>query len=133
RAGEAHAEVHALDEAGDAARGATLYCTLEPCSHHGRTGPCTERIIAAGIRRVVAAMADPFPQVNGRGFARLRDHGIEVVVGVGRDAAVRLNQPFLTSVREARPFVIIKAAASMDGRITATPGARTPITSTAAV
>jgi diaminohydroxyphosphoribosylaminopyrimidine deaminase/5-amino-6-(5-phosphoribosylamino)uracil reductase len=133
RAGEAHAEVHALDEAGDAARGATLYCTLEPCSHHGRTGPCTERIIAAGIRRVVAAMADPFPQVNGRGFTRLRDHGIEVVVGVGRDAAVRLNQPFLTSVRDGRPFVIIKAAASIDGRISATPGARTPITSTAAV
>ena len=133
RAGEPHAEVHALDEAGAAAQGATLYCTLEPCSHHGRTGPCTERIIAAGIRRVVAAMEDPFPQVNGRGFARLRACGIDVVVGVGRDVAARLNQPFLTSVRDGRPFVIIKAAASIDGRISAAPGARTQITSAEAV
>jgi diaminohydroxyphosphoribosylaminopyrimidine deaminase/5-amino-6-(5-phosphoribosylamino)uracil reductase len=129
RAGEPHAEIHALTEAGSAARGATLYCTLEPCSHQGRTGPCTERIIAAGIKRVVAAMEDPFPQVNGRGFARLQAHGIDVVVGVGREPAVRLNQPFLTSVREGRPFVILKAAASIDGRISAAPGARTRITS----
>jgi diaminohydroxyphosphoribosylaminopyrimidine deaminase/5-amino-6-(5-phosphoribosylamino)uracil reductase len=133
RAGEAHAEIHALDEAGDAARGATLYCTLEPCAHHGRTGPCTERIIAAGIRRVVAAMEDPFPQVNGRGFERLRAHGIEVTVGVCRDAAVRLNQPFLTSVRQQRPFVILKAAASIDARISAEAGARTSITSALAL
>ena len=132
RAGEPHAEVHALDEAGDAAKGATLYCTLEPCSHRGRTGPCTDRIIAAGIRRVVAAMEDPFPQVNGRGLARLRQHGIEVVVGVGGAIAARLNQPFLTAVREGRPFVILKAAASIDGRISATPGTRTRITSAAA-
>src|SRR4030095_13399544 len=83
RAGEPHAEVHALDEAGAAATGATLYSTPEPGLAHGRTGPCTDRIIAAGIRRVVAAMEDPFPQVNGRGFARLRERGIEVVVGVG--------------------------------------------------
>jgi len=133
RAGEAHAEIHALDEAGEAARGATLYCTLEPCAHHGRTGPCAERIIAAGIRRVVAAMEDPFPQVNGRGFARLRERGIDVTVGIGREAAVRLNQPFLTSVRQQRPFVILKAAASADGRISAAPQARTPITSTIAL
>ena len=132
RAGEPHAEVHALIEAGDAARGATLYCTLEPCAHTGRTGPCTQRIIAAGIRRVVAAMEDPFPRVNGKGFASLREHGIEVSVGVGRQAAVRLNQPFLTSVREGRPFVILKAAASIDGRISAAPGSRTQITSAAA-
>lgn len=132
RAGEAHAEINALDEAGETARGATLYCTLEPCSHHGRTGPCTERIISAGIRRVVAAMEDPFPQVNGRGFARLRERGIEVVVGVGRAAAVRLNQPFLTSVRDGRPFVILKAAASLDGRISVRSGVRTQITSVAA-
>ena len=78
RAGEAHAEIHALEEAGEAARGATLYCTLEPCVHQGRTGPCTERIIAAGIRRVVASMEDPFPQVSGRGFAALRAHGVAV-------------------------------------------------------
>jgi diaminohydroxyphosphoribosylaminopyrimidine deaminase/5-amino-6-(5-phosphoribosylamino)uracil reductase len=129
RAGEPHAEIHAIEEAGEAARGATLYCTLEPCSHTGRTGPCTQRIIAAGISRVVAAMGDPFPQVNGRGFAQLREHGIDVTVGVGEDVAVRLNQPFLTAVRHGRPFVILKAAASIDGRISAASGSRTAITS----
>lgn len=128
RAGEPHAEVHALDEAGAAARGATLYCTLEPCVHVGRTGPCTDRIIAAGIRRVVAAMEDPFPQVSGRGFAALRASGIQVDVGVCADDAARLNQPFLTVVREGRPFVILKVATSLDGRIAAAPGQRTPIT-----
>ena len=107
RAGEPHAEIHALKEAGELARGATLYCTLEPCSHTGRTGPCTEAIIAAGIKRVVAAMEDPFPLVSGRGFARLRAHGIDVVEGIGRDESARLNQPFLTAVREKRPFVIV--------------------------
>jgi len=132
-AGGPHAEINALDEAGADARGATLYCTLEPCSHTGKTGPCTERIIAAGIRRVVAAMGDPFPQVNGRGFDALRAHGITVDVGVERDAAVRLNQPFLTTVREGRPFVILKAATSLDGRIAAAPGQRTALTSAAAL
>ena len=128
RAGDRHAEIHALEEAGEAARGATLYCTLEPCAHTGRTGPCTERIIAAGIARVVAAMEDPFPQVSGRGVAILRAHGIAVEVGLGREEAVRLNQPFLTSVRYGRPFVIAKAAASIDGRIAAATGERTQIT-----
>ncbi len=128
RAGEPHAEVHALEEAGAAARGASLYCTLEPCVHTGRTGPCTDRIIAAGIRRVVAAMEDPFPLVSGRGVAALRAHGIEVRVGLGREAAIRLNQPYLTSLRDGRPFVILKAAASIDGRI-GLPGQRTAITS----
>jgi diaminohydroxyphosphoribosylaminopyrimidine deaminase/5-amino-6-(5-phosphoribosylamino)uracil reductase len=132
RAGEPHAEVHALIEAGERARGATLYCTLEPCSHTGRTGPCTERIIAAGITRVVAAMEDPFPLVSGRGFAALRAHGIEVHEGLEREAALRLNQPFLTAIREGRPFVIVKAAASIDGRIARAPGMRTPLTSAAA-
>jgi diaminohydroxyphosphoribosylaminopyrimidine deaminase / 5-amino-6-(5-phosphoribosylamino)uracil reductase len=131
-AGGPHAEINALDEAGADARGATLYCTLEPCSHTGKTGPCTERIIAAGIRRVVAAMGDPFPQVNGRGFAMLRAHGIEVEVGIEHDAAVRLNQPFLTAVRDERPFVILKAATSLDGRI-ARKGERTPLTSAPAL
>ena len=129
RAGEAHAEIHALDEAGEAARGATLYCTLEPCSHTGRTGPCTERVIAAGIRRVVAAMEDPDPRVSGRGFAALRAHGIELEIGPGREAAVRLNQPYLTAIRTGRPFVIVKAASSIDGRIAAAPGERTALTS----
>jgi len=132
RAGGPHAEVHAIDAAGDRARGATLYSTLEPCSHTGRTGPCTDRIIAAGIRRVVAAMEDPFPLVRGRGFAILRDHGLDVEVGVGRDEAVRLNQPFLTAVREHRPFVMLKAATSLDGRLAAAPGERTQLTSEAA-
>jgi diaminohydroxyphosphoribosylaminopyrimidine deaminase/5-amino-6-(5-phosphoribosylamino)uracil reductase len=132
RAGEPHAEVHALEEAGDAARGATLYCTLEPCSHTGRTGPCTEKIVAAGIRRVVAAMEDPFPLVSGRGIAALQAAGIDVTVGVAEEAAIRLNQPFLTSVRAGRPFVIIKAASSIDGRIAAGPGLRTALTATAA-
>ena len=131
-AGGPHAEINALEEAGADARGATLYCTLEPCSHTGKTGPCTERIIAAGIRRVVAAMGDPFPRVNGRGFAELRAHGIEVDIGVEHDAAVRLNQPFLTAVRRGRPFVILKVATSLDGRIAIT-GERTLLTSAPAL
>jgi diaminohydroxyphosphoribosylaminopyrimidine deaminase/5-amino-6-(5-phosphoribosylamino)uracil reductase len=131
RAGEPHAEVVALAEAGARARGATLYCTLEPCVHTGRTGPCTERIIAAGIARVVAAMEDPFPLVHGRGFAALRQNGIIVEAGVARDEAVRLNQPFLTTIREKRPFVILKAATSLDGRLAAAPGERTQLTSDA--
>jgi len=133
RAGEPHAEVHALDEAGDAANGATLYCTLEPCAHTGRTGPCTERVIAAGIRRVVAAMEDPFPLVQGRGFAALRARGIEVEIGVEHDAAVRLNQPYLSALRAGRPFVTLKAATSLDGRIAEAPGRRTALTSLAAL
>jgi diaminohydroxyphosphoribosylaminopyrimidine deaminase/5-amino-6-(5-phosphoribosylamino)uracil reductase len=132
RAGEPHAEVHALEEAGPAARGATLYCTLEPCVHIGRTGPCTERIIAAGIRRVVAAMEDPFPMVSGRGFAALRARGIEVEIGIERDAALRLNQPFLTAVRERRPFVVLKAATSLDGCL-GLPGRRVALTSASAL
>jgi len=129
RAGEAHAEVHALDEAGDAARGATLYCTLEPCAHKGRTGPCTVRVIAAGIRRVVAAMEDPFPLVQGRGFEALRASGIDVHVGVEHEAALRLNQPYLSAVRTGRPFVTLKAATSLDGRLASAPGCRTQLTS----
>jgi diaminohydroxyphosphoribosylaminopyrimidine deaminase/5-amino-6-(5-phosphoribosylamino)uracil reductase len=133
RAGEPHAEVFALEEAGDRARGATLYCTLEPCSHTGRTGPCTERIIAAGVTRVVAAMEDPYPLVQGRGFEALRAHGIDVQSGIERRAAVRLNQPFLTTVRKGRPFVILKAAMSLDGRVAAARGQRTQLTSRPAV
>jgi diaminohydroxyphosphoribosylaminopyrimidine deaminase/5-amino-6-(5-phosphoribosylamino)uracil reductase len=129
RAGEPHAEVYALDAAGERARGATLYCTLEPCSHIGRTGPCTERILAAGIRRVVAAIEDPDPRVSGRGFSWLREHGVEVLDGVERAGAARLNQPFFISKRLGRPFVVLKAATSLDGYLAARPGERTLLTS----
>jgi diaminohydroxyphosphoribosylaminopyrimidine deaminase/5-amino-6-(5-phosphoribosylamino)uracil reductase len=132
RAGVAHAEVVALDRAGKRARGATLFCTLEPCCHVGRTGPCVERIVAAGVRRVVAAIEDPNPIVAGRGFAYLRAHGVVVDVGLRQEAAARLNRAFFTLVRQHRPFVILKAAASADGMIAAAPGQRTGLTSAAA-
>jgi diaminohydroxyphosphoribosylaminopyrimidine deaminase/5-amino-6-(5-phosphoribosylamino)uracil reductase len=114
RAGGVHAEVAALEAAGARARGATLYCTLEPCAHRGRTGPCVEPIAAAGVRRVVAAVIDPNPQVSGRGFAWLRERGIEVTTGVGEDRASALNAPFFTWVARRRPFVIAKVATSRD-------------------
>jgi diaminohydroxyphosphoribosylaminopyrimidine deaminase / 5-amino-6-(5-phosphoribosylamino)uracil reductase len=132
RAGGPHAEVHALAAAGARAQGATLYCTLEPCVHTGRTGPCTERIVEARIRRVVAAMEDPDPRVRGRGFARLRDAGVEVVCGVEREIAARQNLAFLTVKRHGRPFVILKAATSLDGYIAAQRESRTWLTSPAA-
>lgn len=129
KAGEPHAEVHALDRAGDLARGGTLYCTLEPCSHTGRTGPCVPRIVDAGIRRVVAAVEDPNPLVRGRGFADLATRGIRVDVGVGVHPASMINQPFFTTMREGRPFIIMKAAISADGCIAEAPGRRTTLTS----
>ena len=129
RAGEPHAEVHALDEAGERARGATIYVTLEPCCHIGRTGPCTERIIDAGISRVVAAMEDPDPRVRGGGFARLEAAGVKVVCDVERAAAIRLNQAFVTVRTLDRPLVIAKAATSLDACVAAGPGQRTTITS----
>lgn len=128
-AGGPHAEVRAIETAGDYARGATLYCTLEPCAHVGRTGPCTDRIIAAGISRVVASMCDPFPLVCGWGFEVLRSHGIAVEVGEGHDAAMRLNRGYFRAIEERRPFVVLKAAASLDGRIAAREGVRTRLTS----
>ena len=131
-AGGSHAEVHALAAAGARARRATLYCTLEPCCHVGRTGPCTARIVEAGIARVVAAVEDPNPLVCGAGFARLRAHGVAVTVGPGAAAAVALNQPFFTRMREGRPFVVVKAATSLDGCIAEAPGKRTMLTSAAA-
>lgn len=115
RAGGPHAEVVALEAAGDRARGATLYCTLEPCSHTGRTGPCVERVVEAGITRVVAATRDPNPSVSGAGFAVLRQRGIDVVEGVAGDTAARLNAPFFRWVQHHRAFVQLKAAISRDG------------------
>jgi diaminohydroxyphosphoribosylaminopyrimidine deaminase/5-amino-6-(5-phosphoribosylamino)uracil reductase len=129
RAGGPHAEVHALDMAGRRARGATLYSTLEPCSHMGRTGPCVARLVDAGIVRLVAAVEDPNPLVSGRGFEYLRRHGIRVDVGVGGLAARMLNQPFFTLMQERRPFVILKAALSLDGCMAEAPGRRTALTS----
>ena len=115
KAGGPHAEVIALDGAGDNARGATLYCTLEPCCHVGRTGPCVERIAAAGIRRVVTAMTDPNPQVDGGGHAWLLEHGIEVETGIRQDEAARQNGPFLTWIEEGRPWTVLKTVTSADG------------------
>jgi diaminohydroxyphosphoribosylaminopyrimidine deaminase / 5-amino-6-(5-phosphoribosylamino)uracil reductase len=131
-AGGPHAEVVALEAAGTRARGATLYCTLEPCCHTGRTGPCAQRLVEAGVARVVAAMEDPNPLVQGGGFAYLRAHGVSVTVGEAASAAAVMNQPFLTLTRTGRPFVILKAATSLDGRIAARPGVRTALTSAAA-
>src|SRR5687767_7457423 len=131
-AGGPHAEIRALDDAGERARGATLYCTLEPCCHTGRTGPCAPEIVDAAIARVVVATEDPNPLVSGGGIAHLRAHGVEVVVGVGRAEAERLNRYFFTGITERRPFVIMKAAVSLDGRIAAGKGVRTPLTCAAA-
>jgi diaminohydroxyphosphoribosylaminopyrimidine deaminase/5-amino-6-(5-phosphoribosylamino)uracil reductase len=114
-AGGPHAEVVALDAARALAAGATLYCTLEPCRHQGRTGPCVERIASAGIRRVVVATRDPNPLVAGAGLADLRARGIDVTEGVGRIAAERVNAPFFTWMTKRRPFVTIKSAVSIDG------------------
>src|SRR5262249_22510177 len=131
-AGGPHAGVIALDDAGERARGATLYCTLEPCSHTGRTGPCAPLVTGAGIRRAVIAIEDPSPLVQGRGLAHLRERGVEVAVGVERERALRQNAVFLTSMQLGRPHVTLKAALSVDGRIAAAPGARTPLTGPAA-
>ena len=127
-----HAEVIALRQAGDAARGATLYVNLEPCSHTGRTGPCADAIIAAGVRRVVAAMQDPNSEVAGRGFARLRRAGVDVVRGVLESEASTLNEGFSRWIRTELPFVTLKSALSLDGLIAAHPGKPTRITGEAA-
>lgn len=117
RAGTAHAEVIALDAAGAQAKGADLYTTLEPCNHFGRTPPCSEAILKAGIARVVCASADPNPLVNGKGVARLRRQGVEVLTGVLREEADRLNRPFFKHVRTGLPWVTLKAAATLDGKL----------------
>jgi diaminohydroxyphosphoribosylaminopyrimidine deaminase/5-amino-6-(5-phosphoribosylamino)uracil reductase len=127
-AGGPHAEIHALRDAGERARGATLYCTLEPCSHTGRTGPCAPRVVEAGIRRAVVAIEDPNPLVAGRGIAHMQEHGVDVIVGVGRIEAAALNRPFFTVVEKKRPFVTMKVALSLDGYVAAAPGTRTRLT-----
>ena len=119
-AGVKHGEVLALEEAGVQATGSTLYVSLEPCSHHGRTPPCIDAILAAGIRKVIAPMQDPNPQVAGRGFTRLRDAGVEVEIdSTGAARAAEINQPFLHFMRTGRPLVTLKAAVTLDGKIAA--------------
>ena len=116
RYGEAHAEVEALRAAGDGARGATMYVTLEPCAHHGRTPPCTDAILAAGVRRVVVAVSDPNPVAHG-GAARLRAEGVDVQIGPEEEAALELNAPFFHGLASDRPFVRLKLALSLDGAL----------------
>jgi diaminohydroxyphosphoribosylaminopyrimidine deaminase / 5-amino-6-(5-phosphoribosylamino)uracil reductase len=116
RAGEPHAEVHALAMAGETAQGATAYVTLEPCSHYGRTPPCAEALVKAGIRRVVVAMEDPNPLVAGKGLERLRARGIEVLCGVQEAEARELNIGFVSRMTRGRPWLRLKAAATLDGK-----------------
>jgi diaminohydroxyphosphoribosylaminopyrimidine deaminase/5-amino-6-(5-phosphoribosylamino)uracil reductase len=131
-AGRAHAEAAALAAAGADAAGATCYVTLEPCAHHGRTPPCADALVTAGVARVVAAMPDPDPRVDGAGLARLRAAGVEVVTGVGAEAAATLNAAYLTHRRLGRPRVTLKAAASLDGKVAAPDGTSQWITGPAA-
>jgi diaminohydroxyphosphoribosylaminopyrimidine deaminase/5-amino-6-(5-phosphoribosylamino)uracil reductase len=115
--GVKHAEILALEQAGERARGETLYLNLEPCSHQGRTGPCADAVIAAGIRRVVCSMEDPNPRVAGRGFAKLRGSGIKVNVGLFAAAARKLNESFAKYIRSGKPLVTLKSAMTLDGKI----------------
>lgn len=117
KAGLPHAEVNAINDAGEKALGATLYVTLEPCNHTGRTPPCTEKIISSGISRVVLAMEDPNPDVTGGGIARLREAGISVTTGILKEKAQKLNESFITFVLTKKPFVTLKCAATLDGQI----------------
>ena len=116
-AGELHAEIMALRKAGESAGGAVLYVNLEPCVHQGRTGPCVDAIISAGICKVVAAMEDPNPLVCGRGFQKLREAGVKVETGVLKEKACRLNEVFIKQITTGRPFVIVKSAVTADGKI----------------
>jgi diaminohydroxyphosphoribosylaminopyrimidine deaminase / 5-amino-6-(5-phosphoribosylamino)uracil reductase len=120
--GRPHAETVALAQAGAAARGATVYVTLEPCSHHGQTPPCAEALVRAGVASVVVALEDPDPRVNGKGVAMLRDAGIDVQVGVEKKAAAELNEGFFRRIKDGRPLVTLKIAQSLDGRIATSSG-----------
>lgn len=131
-AGQPHAEVFALRMAGDRAQGATLYVNLEPCNHYGRTPPCTEAIIAAGIRRVVVGMIDPDPRVSGSGVQRLQEAGIEVITGIEAAACERLNEAFSHRVIHHRPFGILKYAMTLDGKIATSSGHSAWVTGTKA-
>ncbi|HZQ83874.1 MAG TPA: bifunctional diaminohydroxyphosphoribosylaminopyrimidine deaminase/5-amino-6-(5-phosphoribosylamino)uracil reductase RibD [Acidimicrobiales bacterium] len=126
--GGPHAEAVALAAAGEAARGATLYCTLEPCCFHGRTPPCTEAVIAAGVARVVVGVEDPDPRVAGQGLAALRAAGVEVELGVGADDVRALLAPYFKHRRTGRPWVVLKLAATLDGRTAAPDGSSQWIT-----
>ena len=132
RAGEPHAEVHALRQAGELARGACAYVTLEPCSHHGRTPPCADALVNAGVARVVAAMQDPNPQVAGNGLKRLAEAGIEVASGVLEGEARALNPGFLKRMEHGLPYVRVKLAMSLDGRTAMASGESQWITGPAA-
>ena len=120
--GGAHAEIDALHKAGNAAAGSTLYVTLEPCSHHGKTPPCTESIITAGVARVVVGQVDPFAQVNGQGIALLEAAGIQVDSGILPDACRQLNAPYLKRCLDGKPWVLAKWAMTLDGKIAAQDG-----------
>src|SRR5215468_8090811 len=120
--GVKHAEVLALEHAAEKARGATLYINLEPCSHQGRTGPCADALIAAGVRRVVAGMADPNPLVGGQGFARLREAGVSVASGILSQDSQYLNEAFANYIRRKTPLVTLKTAMTLDGKIAPPPG-----------
>ncbi len=132
RAGEPHAEVLALTAAGACSEGGTLYVSLEPCVHHGKTPPCVEAILRAGIRRVVVAVADPNPLVNGRGVQRLREAGVDVAMGVEEETATWLNQAFFKYTTIGLPFVTLKVAMTLDGKIAARDGSSRWITGEAA-
>lgn len=131
KAGEPHAEVFALREAGEKARGATVYVSLEPCNHYGRTPPCTEALIAAGVAKVVVGMVDPDPRVSGGGIERLRSAGIEVFVGVEEEACRQINEGFIHRILSQKPFGILKYAMTLDGKIAATTGHSAWVTSQA--
>lgn len=122
KAGTPHAEVHALQQAGRLARGADVYVTLEPCSHYGKTPPCSDALIKAGVRRVVVGMVDPYKQVSGRGIAQLREAGIDVEVGLLEQACRELNKGFIKYVTSGRPYVIYKSALTLDGNIATVTG-----------